>query len=93
MLGTVQKRTYVYSTMDNQKKLPFLLNNTYQHNSSLDLEKLNEISQVFLGKNDFSSFAKVEKNTNPKEKFLKVYGKETLVFLYTITGNSFLEIW
>ena len=61
---SAKERTYVYSTMDNQKKLPYLLNSTHQHNSSLDLEKLNEISQLFLGKNDFSSFAKVEKNKN-----------------------------
>ena len=43
---SAKERTYVYSTMDNQKKLPYLLNNTHQHNSSLDLDKLNEISQV-----------------------------------------------
>ena len=35
---SAKERTYVYSTMDNQKKLPYLLNSTHQHNSSLDLE-------------------------------------------------------
>ena len=89
---SAKQRTYVYSTMDNQKKLPFLLNNTYQHNSSLDLKKLNEISQVFLGKNDFSSFAKVEKNTNPKREIFKsVWKRNSGIFIYTITGNSFLR--
>ena len=68
---SAKERTYVYSTMDNQKKLPYLLNSTHQHNSSLDLEKLNEISQLFLGKNDFSSFAKVEKNKNPEREIFK----------------------
>ena len=89
---SAKQRTYVYSSMDNQKKLPFLLNNTYQHNSTLDLEKLNEISKVFLGKNDFSSFAKVEKNTNPKREIFKsVWKRNSGIFIYTITGNSFLR--
>jgi len=89
---SAKERTYVYSTMDNQKKLPYLLNSTHQHNSSLDLEKLNEISQLFLGKNDFSSFAKVEKNKNPeREIFKSVWKKNSNIFTYTITGNSFLR--
>ena len=89
---SAKERTYVYSTMDNQKKLPYLLNSTHQHNSSLDLEKLNEISQLFLGKNDFSSFAKVEKNKNPeREIFKSIWKKNSNIFTYTITGNSFLR--
>ncbi len=89
---SAKERTYVYSTMDNQKKLPYLLNSTHQHNSSLDLEKLNEISQLFLGKNDFSSFAKVEKNKNPeREIFRSVWKRSSSIFTYTITGNSFLR--
>ena len=69
---SAKQRTYVYSTMDNQKKLPYLLNSTHQYNSSLDLEKLHEISQLFLGKNDFSSFAKVEKNKNPEREIFNI---------------------
>lgn len=91
---SAKERTYVYSTMDNQIKLPYLLNSTHQHNSSLDLEKLNEISQLFLGKNDFSSFAKVEKNKNPEREIFKVYGKKTLIFLHTqLLEIHSLEIW
>ena len=53
---------------------------------------LNEISKVFLGKNDFSSFAKVEKNTNPKREIFKsVWKRNSGIFIYTITGNSFLR--
>ena len=56
------------------------------------MEKLNEISQLFLGKNDFSSFAKVEKNKNPeREIFKSVWKKNSNIFTYTITGNSFLR--
>ena len=80
--------------MDNQKKLPYLLNSTHQHNSSLDLEKLNEISQLFLGKNDFSSFAKVEKNKNPEREIFKSVWKKTLIFLHIqLLEIHSLEIW
>ena len=89
---SAKERTYVYSTMDNQKKLPYLLNSTHQHNSSLDLEKLNEISQLFLGKNDFSSFAKVEKNKNPeREMFKSVWKKNSNTTSKRVT-LSVLEI-
>ena len=91
---SAKERTYVYSTMDNQKKLPYLLNNTHQHNSSLDLEKLNEISQLFLGKNNFSSFAKVEKNKNPEREIFKSVWKKTLIFLHIqLLEIHSLEIW
>ncbi len=86
------QRTYVYSIMDNQRKLPYLLSNTHQHNSSLDLDRLNEVSQLFLGKNNFSSFAKVEKNKNPeREIFISAWKRNSNIFIYTITGNSFLR--
>ena len=91
---SAKERTYVYSTMDNQKKLPYLLNSTHLHNSSLDLEKLNEISQLFLGKNDFSSFAKVEKNKNPEREIFKSVWKKTLIFLHIqLLEIHSLEIW
>ena len=91
---SAKERTYVYSTMDNQKKLPYLLNSTHQHNSSLDLEKLNEISQLFLGKNDFSPFAKVENNKNPEREIFKSVWKKTLIFLHIqFLEIHSLEIW
>ncbi len=89
---SAKRRTYVYLTMDNKKKLPYLLNSTHQHNSSLDLAKLNKVSQLFLGKNNFSSFAKIENNKNPeREIFTSIWKRNSNIFTYKITGNSFLR--
>lgn len=64
-----KKRTYLY--LISQFKSPFYKKYSYFYPQQINLEKLNELSNIFLGQKDYSSFCK--KKSEVKNKICKVY--------------------
>ncbi len=86
-----KKRSYIY--LISKYKSPFLNKYSYLHRGNLDCEILNKISLAFLGKKDFSSFAKTGSDT--KNNFCNVYSaswKETRgIIIFSIEADRFLR--
>jgi tRNA pseudouridine38-40 synthase len=86
-----KKRSYIYQI--NQMKSPFYKNYSYFYPGELKLDKLNNISEAFLGENDFTSFSK--KNTEIDNKNCSVYDinwrKENELIVFYIQANRFLH--
>ena len=86
------KRTYKYFVSDSSQKYPYLNRQSFLYFKQLDLEKLNEVSKLFLGEHNFSSYSKIANNQNPnREIYISKWVKKRDYFEYTITGNSFLR--
>ena len=64
-----KKRSYIY--LFSKIKSPFLHKYSYFLNEVFDIDFLNEISKTFLGKNNFTSFAR--KKTETKNKNCNIY--------------------
>lgn len=64
-----KKRTYLY--LISQFKSPFFKKYSYFYPQQINLEKLNELSNIFLGKKDYSSFCK--KMSEVENKICNVY--------------------
>ena len=52
------KRTYKYFVSDSSQKYPYLNRQSFLYFKQLDLNKLNEVSKLFLGEHNFSSYSK-----------------------------------
>jgi tRNA pseudouridine38-40 synthase len=86
------KRTYKYFVSDSSQKYPYLNRQSFLYFKQLDLKKLNEVSKLFLGEHNFSSYSKIANNQNPnREIYISKWVKKRDYFEYTITGNSFLR--
>jgi len=59
------KRSYLY--LITQQKSPFYKNYSYFYHKKIDLDKLNELSKVFLGEKDFSAFSKKNEDIDNKD--------------------------
>ena len=86
-----KKRSYIY--LITQKKSPFYKNYSYFYPGELKLDKLNTISECFLGEKDFTSFSK--KSSEIENKNCSVYkinwqDKNDLIVFY-IQANRFLH--
>lgn len=88
-----KKRSYLY--LFTHQKNPFYLRYSYQYPQikNLNFDKLNEVSKVLLGKNDFTSFSR--KNEEQENKFCTVHeifwrrGNEVSIFY--ISADRFLH--
>lgn len=86
-----RKRSYFY--LISKTKSPFYKNYSYFYYQKIDIDKLNELSKVFLGEKDFTSFSR--KTPDQENKNCNVYNihwkqKGDLVLFY-IQANRFLH--
>ncbi|MFP2996577.1 tRNA pseudouridine(38-40) synthase TruA [Spongiivirga sp. MCCC 1A20706] len=84
-------RTYEY--LITLKKDPFLTDTAYQHNRSLDIDRLNKASALLLNYTDFKCFSR--SNTDVKTYNCKitkaVWRKQDNMLIFTITADRFLR--
>ena len=86
------QRTYKYFVSDNKQNYPYLKRQSFLYSKELDIKKLNEVSNLFLGEHNFSAFSKTTTNQNPnREIFKSQWAKKRDYFEYTVIGNSFLR--
>ncbi len=86
-----KKRTYLYLITKN--KSPFYDKYAYFYHGVLNCDKLNSISQAFLGEHDFTSFCK--KNSETENKICEIYSvrwKETRgMIFFLVEADRFLH--
>ncbi len=65
---------------------------TYYSFAKLDVKKMNEVAEVFLGEHDFKAFSTVKKNKNTIKKIyaIDIYGDNEEVSI-TIKANDYLH--
>jgi tRNA pseudouridine38-40 synthase len=85
------KRTYLY--LISQNRSPFYKNYSYFYPRKIDLEKLNSLSNLFIGEKDFTSFSK--KNAEIENKNCLVHKsfwyKKGELILFAIQANRYLH--
>ncbi len=86
-----RKRSYIY--LFSKFKSPFFLKYSFFYHNKLDCNLLNNLSNNFLGKKDFTSFAR--KNSDTDNKFCNIYEvrwKETKgLVIFKIEADRFLH--
>jgi tRNA pseudouridine38-40 synthase len=86
-----KKRTYLY--LITPARSPFYIDYSYFYPSKIDLEKLNSLSDLFLGEKDFTSFSR--KNSEIENKNCIVYKsfwrKRGELFLFSIQASRYLH--
>ncbi len=86
-----KKRSYFY--LFSKYKSPFYLRYSYFYPTDINCGMLNELSKTFLGKKDFTSFAR--KSTEPENKTCNIYEahwKETNgLVIFKIEADRFLH--
>ena len=86
-----KKRTYLY--LISQTRSPFYKNFSYFYPRKIDLQKLNMLSERFLGEKNFTSFSK--KNDEIENKMCKVYKafwyKKGELILFAIQADRYLH--
>lgn len=86
-----KKRTYLY--LITTTRSPFYKNYSYFYPRKIDLEKLNSLSNLFLGEKDFTSFSR--KNTEIENKNCNVHKafwrKKGELVLFSIQANRYLH--
>lgn len=86
-----KKRSYLY--IFSKIKSPFFHRYSFFYHNDLKVKKLNEISRIFLGQNDFTSFCR--KRTETENKICNIYNihwKETKeLILFFIEADRFLH--
>ncbi len=86
-----KKRTYLY--LITQTKSPFYKNYSYFYPRKIDLDKLNSLSNIFLGENNFTSFSK--KNIEIENKNCIVYKsfwrRKGEIILFSIQASRYLH--
>ena len=87
---SAKKRSYIY-LISNQKS-PFFERYSYTFFSDFDQHRLNELSSVIIGHQDFTSFSK--NNPDVQNKMCEVYDarwrKQKNFFIFYIEANRFL---
>jgi tRNA pseudouridine38-40 synthase len=86
-----KKRTYFY--MISRTKTPFYKNYSYFYHNKIDTNKLNELSKVFIGEKDFTSFSK--KASEQEDRICTIYSAQwktigELTFFF-IKANRYLH--
>lgn len=86
-----KKRTYLY--LISQYKSPFYKKYSYFYPQQINLEKLSELSNIFLGQKDYSSFCK--KKSEVENKICNVYEISWFtqydLIIFKITADRFLH--
>jgi tRNA pseudouridine38-40 synthase len=87
---SAKKRSYIY--LISGQKSPFFDRFAYTYFSDMKTEKLNELSSVFIGEKDFSSFSK--NNPDVKNKICEVYEvrwrRQKNLIIFYIEADRFL---
>ena len=87
-----KSRIYKYFVEEKRNSEPYFRNYRHVTNSHLDIDKLNSLSKIFLGKNNFTNFSKLRKDQEPIREISKSkWSRMNNSFIYTIEGNSFLH--
>ncbi len=86
-----KKRSYIYFI--SKLKSPFYQRYSYFYPNNIDCGRLNELTKTFLGRKDFTSFAR--KSTEPENKTCNIYDahwKETNgLVIFKIEADRFLH--
>lgn len=86
-----KKRTYIY--LISQVKSPFYKNFSFFYPQKIDLEILNDLSKLFLGRKNFSSFCK--KKSEVENKFCEVneisWSNQFDLCVFKISADRFLH--
>ena len=86
-------KTYQYRLWNSEKPCVFQRKFVHIDTRSLDMDKMRDAAQLFLGQHDFSAFCankKMKKSTvRYIQKFDIIQGEDEVVF--TVTGNGFLH--
>ena len=84
-------RAYDYVMV--KKRDPFLLNEAYIYHGPLDIDMLNNASQLLVGKHNFESFSKVKTQVNNFncEVFQALWKQEDNKITFHIEANRFLR--
>ncbi|MDP4172874.1 MAG: tRNA pseudouridine(38-40) synthase TruA [Bacteroidota bacterium] len=86
-----KKRSYLYFITKN--KSPFFNNYSFLYREKTNIDKLNRLSSVILGENDFTSFSRKKSEVNNRIcTIYKAHWKETKGFtIFYIEANRFLH--
>lgn len=90
---SVKKRWYMYKLSTKNNLNPFNYMYISEIKDDIDVDKFNEIAKVLLGKHNFSSFMKVNKDVkNYEREIYDIYmeKKDNLYYFY-IAGSAFLH--
>lgn len=90
---SVKKRWYLYKLATKKYLTPFNYMYISQIKDDIDVDKFNDIAKIFLGKHNFSSFMKVNKDVKNYEREIYdifIEKKENIYFFY-ISGSAFLH--
>ncbi len=86
-----RERSYIY--LFSKLKTPFYFRYSYSYPGRIDCAKLNALSETFLGKKDFTSFAR--KSAEPENKTCNIYNihwKQTNgLVIFKIEADRFLH--
>ncbi len=84
-------RTYNYRIIT--QKDPFINNTSYKLQANLDIDLMNEASEILYDYSDFSSFAKTgsDNNTNLCKIYHATWKKNNHIITFTITADRFLR--
>ncbi len=87
-----KSRIYKYFVEEKKNAEPYFRKYRHVANFELDIDKLNNLAKIFLGKNNFTNFSKLRKDQDPNREITKSkWSKMNSSFIYTIEGNSFLH--
>jgi tRNA pseudouridine38-40 synthase len=87
-------RSYQYLIFNNATRSPLKRAYTYQVKRELDIEVMNQASQILLGKHDLASFVTDFSHSVIKSTFKEIYESQMErkgdLIIFNITANSFL---
>ncbi len=87
-----KSRVYKYFIEEKENSEPYFRNYRHVTNLELDIDKLNSLAKLFLGKNNFTNFSKIRKDQDPIREITKSkWSRMNNSFIYTIEGSSFLH--
>ena len=90
---SAKKRTYLYKILNRKSPSPILQNKTWWIPYKLDLDKMKDASEFFIGKNDLNSFRSQNcqaKNSIRSIDTLNIIKKKDIIF-FSISAKSFLH--
>lgn len=88
---SARSRTYIYFLKNINKSIPTDRHTKLLIDKELDLFRLNQATQYFIGENDFQNFSKGDKRRNTVRKITKANWKESNnLYRFSISGESYL---
>jgi len=88
---SAKSRTYVYFIKNVAKSVPTDRHTNILIDGKLDIDKLNKVTQYFLGENDFRNYSKENNRKNTIRNVTQANWKENNeLYRFAISANSFL---